>query len=315
MPSAKSYRNILAWIYPREGGCKLNKTQRLVFLLGILAICFMGSCPPWKEAGPKGLPRDYAPIYAPPSLTDPEKGLEIDFARLLLQIGVVAVLTGGLITASSTQVPQEEENDKQARAPEVLNTVTTEELEARDATPSASSVLVEGDDKGDYINLPGGTVYGEFLVEADDDPDSWEWYADAVGSVKLPKGRPVQLEIVKKNDVDLSFLTLLKEDSLHSMDLTNCRLKDWDLSHLSKLKGLKELDLTGSTISNEAINYVGGLANLEKLWLDGTKIDDQSLATLGRLAKLKKLSLRKTKISEAGLEEIREKLEGCVVEV
>ena len=119
----------------------MNKTQRLVFLLGILIICFMGSCPPWKEAGPKGLPRDYAPIYAPPCLTGPDKdkGLEIDFARLLLQIGVAAVLTGGLITASSTQVREEEKQagarqpeSISAHKPEVLKTVPREEEHAID---------------------------------------------------------------------------------------------------------------------------------------------------------------------------------------
>ena len=81
----------------------MNRIQRLVFLLGVVVIALMGSCPPWKEAGPKGLPVDYAPIYSPPKPLNPAKGLEIDFARLLLQIGVAGVLTGGLITASSTQ--------------------------------------------------------------------------------------------------------------------------------------------------------------------------------------------------------------------
>lgn len=301
----------------------MNKTQRLVFLLGILIICFMGSCPPWKEAGPKGLPRDYAPIYAPPSLTGPDKdkGLEIDFARLLLQIGVAAVLTGGLITASSTQVREEEKQagarqpeSISAHKPEVLKTVPREEEHAIDAAVHDSDEVEEA---GSFVrfNLPEGTVYGEFLVEADDDPDSWEWYADAVGTVKLPADRPVQLEIVKKNDVDLTFLTLLFEDTLHSMDLTNCKLKDWDLSHLSKLKGLKELDLTGSTISNQAIDHVGKLSKLEKLWLDGTGVDDQAVDTLGRMARLKKLSLRKTDVSQSGVEKLKEKLKDCVVEV
>ena len=87
----------------QRGESKLNRIQRLVFLLGVVVIALMGSCPPWKEAGPKGLPVDYAPIYSPPKPLNPAKGLEIDFARLLLQIGVAGVLTGGLITASSTQ--------------------------------------------------------------------------------------------------------------------------------------------------------------------------------------------------------------------
>ena len=297
----------------------VNSTQKMVFLIGIIAIAWMGMYPPWKEAGPKGLPRDYGAIYAPPKVSDPEKGLEIDFARLLLQIGVAAILTGGLITASSTQKDEGEEvkgQDSNSSKPKFSPVIETSEQEDEEEEEEVKAVPKSQKSSKNTIqfNLPKETLYGEFLVEADDDPDSWEWYADAKGSVSLPKNKPVQLEIVKKEDVDLSFLTILKEDTLHSIDLTNCKINDWELANVSKLTGLKELDLTGTSISSEAMTYVHTLNSLEKLWLDGTKIDDQSIASIGKLTGLKKLSVKKTEISEEGIDKLKSTLENCVVE-
>lgn len=301
----------------QRGESKLNRIQRLVFLLGVVVIALMGSCPPWKEAGPKGLPVDYAPIYSPPKPLNPAKGLEIDFARLLLQIGVAGVLTGGLITASSTQPEKLEDksgsgSSSSSPEPKPITYKQEEDEEEEDEDDDDDDIEV-GDTV--LINFPKGKVLGELLVEAPDDPDSWDWYANVEGPVKMPLDMPVQLEIVKKDSVDLGFLTLLKPDSLHSIDLTNCRLNDWELSNLSGLKGLKELDLTGASISSEALSYFDNLENLEKLWLDGTAIDDQSVASLTKLKKLKKLSLRKTKVSEAAVEKLRSELSQCKFEV
>ncbi|MCA9818605.1 MAG: hypothetical protein KC652_26105 [Cyanobacteria bacterium HKST-UBA01] len=299
----------------------MNRIQRLVFLLGVVVIALMGSCPPWKEAGPKGLPVDYAPIYSPPKPLNPAKGLEIDFARLLLQIGVAGVLTGGLITASSTQPEKLEDksgsgSSSSSPEPKPMKPISNKQEEDEEEEED------DDDDDDDLdvgetvlINFPKGKVLGELLVEATDDPDSWDWYANVEGPVKMPLDKPVQLEIVKKDSVDLGFLTLLKPDSLHSIDLTNCRLNDWELSNLSGLKGLKEIDLTGASISSEALTYFDNLENLEKLWLDGTNVDDQSVASLAKLKKLKKLSLRKTKVSDTAVDKLRADLSQCKFEV
>lgn len=298
----------------------MNNTQKMVFLIGVTVIAWMGMYPPWKEAGPKGMPRDYGAIYAPPKVSDPEKGLEIDFARLLLQVGVAAILTGGLITASSTQKDEAGESEAKGNKQIAEFSSGTSVVDSSSSDSEANleeeeEVLEKPGKDSIQFNLPKGNLYGEFLVEAQDDPDSWEWFADAKGRVNLPKNRPVQLEIVKKEGVDLSFLTVLKADTLHSIDLTNCQMNDWELANLSKLSGLKELDLTGTSITSEAITYFDSLGALEKLWLDGTKIDDQSIKSLEKLNNLKKLSLKKTKISSEGIEKIKSSLENCEVEV
>ena len=302
----------------------MNSTQKVIFLSGLIAISMMGLFPPWKVAGPRGLPLEYGAIYAPPVPLDPQKaqeGIEIDFKRLLLQIAVVAILSGGLIKVSADQIEVPEKGSKPGslvdnKQEEMREEEYDEDEEDDDEDDDDNVVPLETVSKGKTIklSLPEGRIYGEFLVEAEDDPDSWEWYADAQGKVELPAGRPVQLEVTGKDNVDLSFLSLLKEDTLHSIDLTNCRLKDWELSNLSKLTGLKELDLTGSTISSEAINFVGELSQLEKLWLDGTAVDDQSVSSLNKLSKLKKLSIKKTKITASGIKELKDKLDNCLVE-
>lgn len=301
----------------------MNATQKLIFLVGILAICTMGLYPPWKVAGPKGLPIEYGSIYAPPVPKDAQKaqeGIEIDFKRLLLAMAVAAISTGGFIKIASskeeiTKVGAGSIAESESQPVSNIQDVDDEEDEDDEEeeihhveeTKSSSAHTIK-------LNLPKGKVYGEFLVEADDDPDSWEWFADAKGKVELPTNKPVQLEVTEKEHVDLSFLTLLREDTLHSIDLTNCQVKDWELSNLTKLSGLKELDLTGTTITSEALSYVGNLEHLEKLWLDGTKIDDQSISSLNKLIKLKKLSVKKTKLTESGIKELKSALDKCTVE-
>ncbi|HMP54491.1 MAG TPA: hypothetical protein PKD05_23290, partial [Candidatus Melainabacteria bacterium] len=169
----------------------MNRIQRLVFLLGVVVIALMGSCPPWKEAGPKGLPVDYAPIYSPPKPLNPAKGLEIDFARLLLQIGVAGVLTGGFIKAFSKQAGKREEKTRggsNCSAPEA-KTVKYKQEEVEEEEEEEDDDDDDGDiEVGDtvLINFPKGKVLGELLVEAPDDPDSWDWYANVEGPVKMP---------------------------------------------------------------------------------------------------------------------------------
>ena len=294
----------------------MNSAQRFVFLIGVMTIAYMGVYPPWKEAGARGLPVSYGAIYAPPVPQNPENGLEIDFARLFLQFAVAAILTGGLITATSTQTGKEPSAESPGAT--VIKESSRDDGDGNESEGDDEPEILEASfkDSNNLIsyNLPKGDSIAEFLVEADDDPDSWEWFADASGNVRLPSDRPVQLEVVKKDNVDLSFLSMLKEDTLHSVDLTNCRFKDWELSNLSKLTGLKELDLTGTNITNQAIGYFDSLGNLEKLWLDGTAVDDESIESLNKFNNLKKLSIRKTKISKDGLDKLKASLKSCKVE-
>ncbi|MCA9802858.1 MAG: hypothetical protein KC777_12880 [Cyanobacteria bacterium HKST-UBA02] len=303
----------------------MNTKQRFACLLGVFIIAYMGTNPPWKEAGPKGLPLEYAPIYAPPIPKRPDAGLEIDFARLLLQIGVTAILTGGLVAAggepvargSEAQIGQENKEGSTARIEGGEEKSGREKSEqdksARDKSRPEPAKIVAM--PGKRIKFPGGKNYGEFLVESDDDDDAWEWFADAEGEVELPRGKPVQLEVTKGSTVDLSFVTLFDADSLHSMDLSETEIKDWELANLKKLTGLKELDLSSTEVTSEVFKYLEGLTGLRKLWLDDTNVDDECVAKVKNLPALQKLSLTNTEVTESGAKELANKLSDCEVVV
>jgi len=308
----------------------------------------MGTNPPWKEAGPKGLPLEYAPIYAPPIPKRPDAGLEIDFARLLLQVGVTAILTGGLVAAGGEPVVRgreaqlgqeskesstarieggeeksgreksgreksEQEKSGREKSEHSEQDKSEQDKSARDKSRSEPAEIVAM--PGKWIKFPGGKNYGEFLVESDDDDDAWEWFADAEGEVELPRGKPVQLEVTKGRTVDLSFVTLFDADSLHSMDLSETEIKDWELANLKKLTGLKELDLSSTEVTSEVFKYLEGLTGLRKLWLDDTNVDDECVAKIKNLPALQKLSLTNTEVTESGAKELANKLSDCEVVV
>ncbi|MBK9143631.1 MAG: hypothetical protein IPM23_14100 [Candidatus Melainabacteria bacterium] len=302
----------------------MNSKQRFACLLGVFIIAYMGTNPPWKEAGPKGLPLEYAPIYAPPVPKRPDAGLEIDFARLLLQVGVTAILTGGLVAAggeaaargSEAQIGQDHKGSSTARIEGGKDEIGQEKSgqgksgQDKAERPEPAKIVAM---PGKRIKFPGGKNYGEFLVESDDDDDAWEWFADAEGEVELPRGRPVQLEVTKGSAVDLSFVTLLDPDSLHSMDLSETEIKDWELANLKKLTGLKELDLSSTGVTSEVFKYLEGLTGLRKLWLDDTRVDDGCVARVKNLPALQKLSLTNTGVTESGAKELADKLSNCEV--
>ncbi len=299
----------------------MNSKQKFAFLLGVITMAVMGLYPPWKEAGPKGLPMQYAPIFAPPTVLDPAKGMEIDIVRLFVQVGVAAILTGGMVAAGApapAQGPSGQSPFNIPITPPPANWQTQfdpsrlkeEEEEEEDEEE------LEVSDGPNIIRLPAGKTYGEFLVESDDDPEYWETLSAARGVIKLPLGKRVQLEVKEKKDVDLAFVANLAPSTLFSVDLSESGVKDLQLAHLKSLSELKELDLSSTKISSEALSYLNGMDKLEKLWLDGTPVDDSCIDELVQNFKsLKKLSIKDTKFTADGVKALVEKLTNCKVDV
>ena len=309
----------------------MNSKQKFVFLLGVVVIATMGLYPPWKEAGPTGLPIQYAPIFAPPTPLDASKGLEIDLKRLLLQAGVAAILTGGLVAAGA---PNPAPGGSAPAAPRVPIEIMTppksqtefdparlnqrdddeEDEEEEDEDDEDDDDDIEVEDGPNIIRLPAGKTYGEFLVESDDDPEYWETLSAARGVVKLPAGKRVQLEVKRGKDVDLSFVSMIPQDSLYSVDLSASAIRDWEVAHLQRLTELRELDLSNTKVTSSVIGYLKGLDTLEKLWLDETLVDDACVDDLKGLVGLKKLSVKGTKLTKDGIKKLEESLTDCKVE-
>lgn len=296
----------------------MNNKQKAAFLAGVIVIAIMGLYPPWKEAGPKGLPLKYGPVFAPPAPLNPEKGMEVDFVRLFLQIGVAAVLSAGMIAAAAPQAverPADSPLETGARitsSPGVVSRrISQAQVEASEDEEEEEEFV---DDGSHILRLPSGKTYGEFLVESDEDPEYWETLCEARGVIKLPRSKRLQLEVKGSKDVDLSFVALMAPDTLFSVDLSQSTVKDWELGNLQKLTELKELDLSSTGISSQALSYLKGLDHLEKLWLDGTAVDDSAISDLQKFSSLKKLSIKDTKITKDGAKKLQDELSNCKVE-
>lgn len=95
----------------------MHKTQQLIVITGILLIVLMGVYPPWVYVDEQKIahPMGYAPIWKPPVASQQnsaeilgmkfqlnlqtQKANTIDLMRLLMQIAILAAVTGGAVFA------------------------------------------------------------------------------------------------------------------------------------------------------------------------------------------------------------------------
>lgn len=331
----------------------LSERQKFGLMLGLMAICAIGIFPPWRLYGPQGLPLGFAPIFAPPLSTPvgapPGGKIDLDFSRLGLEVLMASLLTGGLLImgAGSSAAPGGRVNpgggqgkmsfmerlaEAQALAREQVRATQEAQRMAQQATApaakaaaSASSASTSASNstsasKPSIVNpnftrveLPANYYLGELLVESDDDPDYWETLCPAKGVIDLPKGKKLQLELAKDIRVDLAVLAAFPAGIIHSIDASECKLTDDDVSKLTGLSGLRELDLTGTPITSGSVSKLRALGRLERLWLDRTLINDDCVPALASLNKLKKLSLVDTKLNDLSLETLRKDLGDCEI--
>jgi hypothetical protein len=99
---------------------------------------------------------------------------------------------------------------------------------------------------------------------------------------------------------------------LKHLDLSDAKITDVGLKHLSGLTALEELYLPDASLplGNEKITGAGlaqlvGLGKLHTLSLHGTKIDDAALSNLKALTSLKSLDLSSTSVTGTGLASLK----------
>jgi len=310
----------------------MSDRQKFNFLLGAIALCVIGCYPPWRLNGEQSKPLGFAPIFDPPTAAlvpgVPGK-IDLDFSRLGLEVLMATVMTSTLmIVGSGGSGGKQGVNsakpggfmarlaEAQAQARETVMASQEAQRLAQQATAPAAAAAAAAspaDPRFTRIELPSNYYLGELLVESDDDPDYWDSLCPAKGIVNLPKGKKVQLELAKDIRVDLAFLSAFPSGTIHSIDASDCKLTDEDVTKLTVMSGLRELDLTGTPITSESVSKFRTLGRLERLWLDRTLINEECLPALASLSKLKKLSLTETKLNELALESLRKDLANCEV--
>lgn len=267
----------------------MNDRQRKNLWLGVLAMVMIGIYPPWKEFGAVEKPSVFAPINQPPALSAGATRLDIDFSRLGIEFLLAAAVTAGLVVTAGGR-------------PDPPSFIPDNNSSSSNSSKAAKTTRVD---------LPRDYYLGELFVESEDDSEYWEDFCQAKGSIELPKGKKVQLELAKDIRVDLSFLSAFPSDAIYSVDASDAKVSDDDLSKLGGLGSLRELDLSGTTVGSNGVVNLRSLAKLEKLWLDRTAIDEQCVPALISLSKLKKLSITGTSLNELALETLKKDMPNC----
>lgn len=293
----------------------MNDRQIKNLWLGVLALVAIGIYPPWKEYGATEAPLIFAPLFDPPKLLESQvsRGItkvDIDFSRLGVELFLGCLVTGALVAGASSH------GKSGGAAGSLSGGATSAKSGASSGTasgaPQKGTAQAQSAPKsagnGLVVQLPKDYLLGTVLVESKDDPEYWEEFGPARGTIVLPEGVRLQLEVAKDVRVDMGLLSRFPSGSLYSLDLSECKLTDDDVTIVSKLSGLKELDLSSTPVSGEGVKTLKSLNTLEKLWLDHTLVDDSCVPALISLSNLKKLSLEGTNLNELSIENLKKDL-------
>ncbi len=285
----------------------LKESQIKNLWLGVTVLVMIGVYPPWKEFGAQEAPLGFASIFSPPVLSEEAKTrginrIDIDFSRLSVEffLGIAATVAlvlsaRGAAPAAASSASASSAADKRQSAPAAAHPKPADQV----LTPPPNTVTVD---------LMSNESIGEILVESEEDADYWEPLCKARGTFHLPRGKKLQLELVKDRRVDLALLKRFPTGYLHSIDGEGSKLTDDDAEKIASVVGLKELDLSGTPLSSRGVEHLRSLKSLEKLWLDNTLIDDTCVPALISLSTLKKLSLEGTSLNEIARESLKKDL-------
>jgi hypothetical protein len=156
------------------------------------------------------------------------------------------------------------------------------------------------------LKFPEGSIGDVLLVRPKQGKLDWVAFAEASGTVELPDGEEIQLQISANAQFDPSILSFIPPDALSILGwVSTSKVTDSALEHIGRLKGLKVLELWETSIGDKGIAHLEGLVNLVCLDIGDTAITDEGLRHLQALRSLRQLTLLGTRVSENGLRYLR----------
>jgi len=161
------------------------------------------------------------------------------------------------------------------------------------------------------LHFPKGRSLGRLMVTDSDlvgqiRDYEWEYFAQATGSVQIPPGKAVWLQVSTAAAwQDLSPLSSLGPGDLYRLSIYGSygrgpRPDDRCMRHVGALKKLKALDFMSTDVTGKGLEAIEGFESLERL-MPPEKIDDADMAQLAKLKSLKSLYCGGKGVTDAGL--------------
>ena len=134
----------------------------------------------------------------------------------------------------------------------------------------------------------------------------WDVLGQATGTISVPFGKVVRLDISNEASTDLSALAQLKPDDLFMLKLDDTNVDDEQLRHIAGLTGLEMLSLKSTATLGTGLKYLKGLTTLKSLDLSNTHVGNHELANVKELISLETLNLWGTPIDDTGMVHVGE---------
>ena len=139
----------------------------------------------------------------------------------------------------------------------------------------------------------------------------WRKLGHAVGTMAVPSGTSLRLDVEKGRVVDLDLLTGLSANDLHGCYLYD--VNNADLAHVLRFRGLEELYISGAGITAEGLIHLLELSSVERLYLYDTLIGDEGVVYLKYLKRLRYVTFCNSRVSEAGMKRLKTMLASCTI--
>jgi|GEM_PF-1584377 len=165
-----------------------------------------------------------------------------------------------------------------------------------------------GVSEGRVVHFPADRSLGRLMVRDEGAyvhwNEGWEPLGDARGTVHVPVGKQLRLEVSREAAKDLSPLANLKPDDLYYVMLWRTQARDDALKHLAHLTGLQVLDARYTLVTDDGLKHLNALTSLKILRLGGTQIGDAALANIKGMTSLESLNIGPTLITDEGMAHI-----------
>jgi beta-lactamase regulating signal transducer with metallopeptidase domain len=157
------------------------------------------------------------------------------------------------------------------------------------------------------LNFPTGQHLGTLGIRpwgAEHDAP-WEPLGQATGSVTVPAGHEVILNVEESATADLSALSQLPPDALQGLALRNTTVTDEQMSNIQHMNSLRYVDLRKTNVGDETLGYLQNSPDLAYLDVWRSAVTDEGVALLENMTSMRHLGLNQTNISDEALSHLQ----------